>query len=125
MSNKTKQVLKVAAGIAAVASICTMAFASTGAGASTSSVASIVGTFLGYVRDIFISIGVLLGVYAIGQLALAFKDDNPDQKSKAMMLLVCCAILIAIAPLMKTIISAAGATNLVNNLGTGFLGLNW
>lgn len=120
MSNKTKKILKVAAGVAVLAACGTVAFASDASG-----VTRIVGTFLGYVRDIFISIGVLLGAYAIGQLALAFKDDNPDQKSKAMMLLVCCAVLIAIAPLMKTIISAAGANGLVDALGTGFLGINW
>lgn len=115
MSNKTKKILKVAAGVAAVAAISTMAFA----GATGDGIKDIIGNMLGYVRDIFIAIGALLGVYSVGQLALAFKDDNPDQKSKAMMLLVTCAILLAIGPLMELILTTA---NTGITIGDGFLG---
>lgn len=113
MSDKTKKILKIVAVIAVVGSICTLAFA------ADANIKEIIGAMLGYVKDLFICIGLLLGVYAVGQLALAFKDDNPDQKAKAMTLLVCCAILMAIGPVMDLILTAS-KTGI--EMGDGFLG---
>ena len=71
-------------------------------------IANIIGAFLGYVQDVFIVIGILLIAWGIGQLALAFKDDNPESKSRAMMMIATAAILVGIGSLMGSIISTLG-----------------
>ena len=71
-------------------------------------ISSIIGEFLGYVQDVFIVIGILLIAWGIGQLALAFKDDNPESKSRAMMMIATAAILVGVGGLMTSIISTLG-----------------
>lgn len=63
---------------------------------------SILGTLLEYIGIIFRGIGILLAIYAFGQMILAFKDENPDAKSKSASILVVGILLIA----MPTIIEA-------------------
>lgn len=89
-----------------------------GASGTGASASNIVQTFLGYVIDMFICVGALLGVWAVAQLALAFKNEDADSKSKAMMMLIVAAILIGISPLATTVLSGTGLTP-----GAGFLGL--
>lgn len=86
---------------------------------ATNPTADIINVFLGYVLDIFISIGILLGVWAAGQLALAFKNEDADSKSRAMMMLVVAAILIGISPIATAIIPDGSRIH----PGAGFLGL--
>lgn len=76
----------------------------------------IVQTFLGYVIDMFICIGALLGVWAIAQLALAFKNEDADSKSRAMMMLIVAAVLIGITGLSNTVLNGTNLTP-----GNGFL----
>lgn len=83
--------------------------------ATTSEATTVISRFLGYIVDMFICVGAMLGVWAIAQLALAFKNEDADSKSKAMMMLVVAVILIAIKPLC-TVILPAGIT-----IGEGFL----
>lgn len=75
---------------------------------ATGNVKSIVQTFLAYTVDIFVCIGALLGVWSCGQLALAFKNEDADSKSRAMMMLVVAAILIGVKLLADPIAQAAG-----------------
>lgn len=84
--------------------------------AADTKIKSIVGTFLAYAVDIFVCVGVLLAVWAVGQLTLAFKNEDADSKSKAMMLLVVAAVLIGIKFLANQVAGLAGFS-----LGTGFL----
>lgn len=91
------------------------AFAAAG---GTASAKNIVQVFMGYVIDMFICVGALLGVWAVAQLALAFKNEDADSKSKAMMMLIVAAILIGIAPLATAVLSGTGLTP-----GSGFLGI--
>ena len=79
---------------------------------------AIVATFLGYVLDMFICVGALLVVWAVAQLALAFKNEDADSKSRAMMMLIVAAILIGISPLADAVLNGTGITP-----GAGFLGL--
>ncbi len=90
------------------------AFAAT----TAASAQNIIQTFLGYVIDMFICVGALLGVWAVAQLALAFKNEDADSKSKAMMMLIVAAILIGIGPLASTVLTGTNLTP-----GPGFLGL--
>lgn len=53
---------------------------------------------------IFKSIGYLLGAWGVGQLILAFKNEDADSKSKAVMLLVAAAALMN----LETIFTGAG-----------------
>ena len=55
-----------------------------------------VSTLIDIICKIFRYIGILLAVWAVGMLVLAFKNEDADSKSRAMMLLVVSIILIAI-----------------------------
>ena len=72
-----------------------------------SELTSILGTLLEYIGIIFRAIGILLAIYAFGQMILAFKDENPDAKSKSASILVVGILLIA----MPSIIDALNLTN--------------
>lgn len=78
----------------------------------------ILSTFMGYVVDMFLCVGALLGVWAIAQLALAFKNEDADSKSRAMMMLVVAIILMSIKGLADIILKASG-TGIT--IGKGFL----
>lgn len=65
---------------------------------------AMVGNLVGIVCSIFRYIGILLLVWGVGQLVLAFKNEDADSKSRAMMLIVASIILIA----LKSLIEALG-----------------
>lgn len=107
----------VGAAVATAAPFVAYSFAAAAAPAGPNP-ATIVSTFLGYVLDMFICVGALLGVWAVAQLALAFKNEDADSKSRAMMMLIVAAILIGITPLANAVLSGTHITP-----GPGFLGL--
>ena len=49
-----------------------------------------------YVCKIFFYIGCILLVWSIGQLVLAFKNEDADSKSRAIMVLVCSLLLMSV-----------------------------
>ena len=61
---------------------------------------SMVTKLIDIVCKIFLYIGVLLAVWAVGMLVLAFKNEDADSKSRAMMLLVVACMLIGINTLV-------------------------
>ena len=63
-----------------------------------------VGNLIGIVCSIFTYIGILLLVWGIGQLVLAFKNEDADSKSRAMMLLIASVVLMSV----RTIITNLG-----------------
>lgn len=77
------------------------------AAATPPELTEILENLLGYIGIIFRGIGILLAIYAFGQMILAFKDENPDAKSKAASILVVGILLIA----MPTIINALNLTS--------------
>lgn len=83
--------------------------------------AGIVGKFLGYILDMFICVGTMLGVWGVAQLALAFKNEDADSKSKAMMMLMTAVILIGIAPLAGAVMPS----EIKSSLTKGFLGISY
>ncbi len=51
---------------------------------------------LGYIFGIFFWIGIVLLAWGIGQLVLAFKNEDGDSKSRAIMLIVAAIVLMSI-----------------------------
>lgn len=62
----------------------------------TATITDIVQQIVNIVGTIFQVIGVILAIYAVGQLVLAFKNEDANSKSSASQLLVVAIILIAI-----------------------------
>lgn len=60
---------------------------------ATSSLTTIINNMINVVCLIFTAIGVLATVYAVGQLIFAFKNDDPDSKSRASQFLVVGVVL--------------------------------
>ena len=73
------------------------------AGATT-----VVSRALGTVVAIMQYIGVILAVWALGQLFLAFKNEDADSKSRAIMTVMAAMALMAIKPVTNGILTAAG-----------------
>ena len=62
---------------------------------------SIVKKVVTMITTIFFYIGIILLVWSIGMLALAFKNEDADSKSRAIMLMVVSIILIALKPVIN------------------------
>lgn len=75
---------------------------------ATPSVSGGVAVLLGYVLKIFQYIGALLLVWAIAQLVLAFKNEDADSKSRAMMMLLVAVILCCLKPVVEAVLKAMG-----------------
>lgn len=124
MNKKFKTILSVACAMAICASLCVCAFASAAPAAATSdsgtAITSTMSFFISYVVDLFRCVGVLVGVYAIAQFALAFKDDNPDQKTRSTTMLVIAVMLIMVKTLAKKVIELTSISGI--SLDEGFLG---
>lgn len=78
-------------------SVCPMLFA------VSVSADALVGKILAFIVKIFFYIGCILLLWSIGQLVLAFKNDDADSKSKAAMLMVVSIILICIRPVFNAL----------------------
>lgn len=96
--------LKIAGGSVAAAGLVAMPFASASAEA-------LVKNLLGYVFAIFKYIGWLLLAWGIGQLILAFKNEDADSKSRAMMLLIVAVILTVIGAIFNSVMGLNVDTN--------------
>ena len=87
-----------------------------GAGLPTIEAGNMMTNLIAIVCDIFRMIGAVLLVWAIGQLVMAFRNEDADSKSRAMMVLVCAILLISV----KTVYQALTGTEVT---GTGITGL--
>ena len=85
---------KIAAGSVAAAVLGTTVVAH-------ASAQKLVQNLLGYVFAIFKYIGWLLLAWGVGQLVLAFKNEDADSKSRAMMLVVVAIILTTISSIFN------------------------
>lgn len=95
--------------IAVVVALCTVLFTISPAFAvdTPRELTAILEDMLDYVGIIFRAVGIILAIYAVGQMVLAFKDENPDAKSKSASILVVGILLIA----MPTMIDALNLTS--------------
>ena len=69
----------------------------------------VLGEILNVLCSVFLYVGVLLICWGVGQLVLAFKNEDADSKSKAIMLIVASAFLIGIKPMLQSVLNATGA----------------
>lgn len=76
----------------------------------TSTIREIMEKMVDIVGTIFQAVGVILSIYAVGQLVLAFKNEDANAKSSASTLLVVGIVLIAIPGIID-------ALNLVDMIG--------
>lgn len=61
------------------------------------------GNVIGFVCTMMLYIGALLGAWAVAQLFLAFKNEDADSKSKAMMTLVAAVGLMSVKFVLQMI----------------------
>lgn len=77
----------------------------------------VIGKILDVVTQLFFYIGIVLACWSIGMLILAFKNEDADSKSRAIMLLVVSVSLIGIKLLIGPILSVIpGAEGIVNTM---------
>ena len=77
--------------------------------AQTSTTAKdLISKVLGIICDIFLGIGVLLLAWSVGMLFLAFKNDDADSKSRAMMMMIVSIVLIAFKTILGGVLKSAG-----------------
>ena len=70
---------------------------------------ALMNKLLDVITTIFLYIGILLLAWSIGMLVLAFKNEDADSKSRAMMLLVVSVVLIG----LDGILNLVGIRNLI------------
>lgn len=90
--------------ILAIGLLMVMAISPEFAFAATQGVATvkkIIDNMIEVIGTIFIAVGVILAVYSVGQLILAFKNEDADSKSRASTLLVVAIVLIAFPEIVK------------------------
>lgn len=85
--------------MAALCMILTPAFASGYVG----TIQGIMDKMVDIVGTIFQAVGVILSIYAVGQLILAFKNEDANAKSQASTLLVVGIVLIALPGIVDTL----------------------
>lgn len=62
---------------------------------SSDIIVEVLDKMLTYIGIIFVAIGIVLTAYSIGQLLMAFKNEDADSKSRASTLLIVGVLLIA------------------------------
>ena len=80
-------------------------------GAPTATVGEILERMISIIGMIFVAVGIILAIYSVGQLILAFKNEDADSKSRASTLLVVSIILIA----FPAMIDFLGLTEYLNS----------
>lgn len=70
-------------------------------GDPTATVGEILEKMISIIGMIFVAVGIILAIYSVGQLILAFKNEDADSKSRASTLLVVAIILIAFPALIN------------------------
>lgn len=78
-----------------------------GGGNSTSTLESTLGKVVGVVFDLFRYIGIVLALWGVGSLVMAFKNEDADSKSRAIMSLVVGLVLMFLETVAKPILDAA------------------
>lgn len=99
-SNKTIQAGQnalISAGFLALTPLSTYALA------TVANPGEMINKLISVVCDIFRMIGAILLVWAIGQLVLAFKNEDADSKSRAMLVLVCSILLLSLKTLYTAV----------------------
>lgn len=110
LSKKEKMIrVGMLLAVIALAVICAMNMP-LASGNATGQIKNVLNSMIEIVGIVFQAVGVILSVYSVGQLVLAFKNEDADSKSRASTMLVVGVCLIAIPQLVKSL-------NLVNMIG--------
>lgn len=75
----------------------------TGLGNAQTNVKDILGNMIAIIELVFQAVGVVLLVYSIAQLVLAFKNEDADSKTRASTLLVVAVVLIALPSIIDNL----------------------
>ena len=76
--------------------------------------ADVITEMISIICRVFRYVGVVLGVYSIGQLVMAFKNEDADSKSRATTMLVVAGVLVGI----KTLVDQTKLTEYLTKDGT-------
>ena len=106
---KTQAKVALISGGATMAAFTPIAFAA-------SAPEQVLSKVLGLVCQIFLYIGILLLAWSVGMLVLAFKNEDADSKSRAMMMMVVAAALIGFKTFLTAILKAAGTSVTIGTL---------
>lgn len=68
-----------------------------------SKVKSVLTDMVDIIGFVFKAVGIVLGVYSVGQLVLAFKNEDADSKSRASTQLVVAIVLIAMPSIIESL----------------------
>lgn len=71
---------------------------------------SLMGQVLKIIFTIFRYVGILLLVWSIAQIVMAFKNDDADSKQKGMMIAVISIVLITLSFVLKPILQTVGVS---------------
>lgn len=96
-----KQLIIIGAILFGLALLITVGPAFAGEVALDPQLGKLLETVISYIGLIFRVVGILLLAYSVGQMIMAFKDDNPDAKTKASTMIVVAFILISIPTIIK------------------------
>ena len=102
---KEKFIAAAGTSAAALMPFIPMSFA---APAGSTTAKDLISKVLGIICDIFLGIGVLLLAWSVGMLFLAFKNDDADSKSRAMMMMIVSIVLIAFKTILGGVLKSAG-----------------
>lgn len=102
---KEKFIAAAGTSAAALMPFIPMAFA---APTGSTTAKDLISKVLGIICDIFLGIGVLLLAWSVGMLFLAFKNDDADSKSRAMMMMIVSIVLIAFKTILGGVLKSAG-----------------
>lgn len=104
LSEKERRILNVTfvmLSILVFAAIIVSPFATSDYGQET--IKTVINQMVDIIGLVFRSVGVILAVYAVGQLVLAFKNEDADSKSRASTMLVVGIVLIALPTIIKSL----------------------
>ena len=77
---------------------------------ATDPAATVINNMIDIICKVFKYVGVVLGVYSVGQLVMAFKNEDADSKSRATTMLVVAGILVGI----ETLVTNTGLKDYLN-----------
>lgn len=67
---------------------------------ASSTITAILEDMIDIIGMIFVAVGIILAIYSVGTLIMAFKNDDPDSKQRASTMLVVAIVLIGFPALI-------------------------
>lgn len=92
IAERAMKVVNIATCVGIAGCMAGAAFATSNADAAT----TVLDNMIGIIEKVFKYVGIILAVYSIGQLVMAFKNEDADSKSRATTMLVVACVLIGI-----------------------------